>query len=83
MFFGLNSSWQLIKAGIKVFINFPKFLIPLLFVWIVYASVIFIYKIYLSLGRLYNKTRTYYHFDDRLFVRFTFIHVMLNLIRDD
>ena len=40
MFEGIKNSWDLIKDSIRVFKHYPKFLIPLLVVWLIYAPVI-------------------------------------------
>jgi preprotein translocase subunit SecG len=43
---GIKNAWDLIKASIRVFNKYPKFLIPLLLVWLIYAPII----LYLEYG---------------------------------
>jgi hypothetical protein len=42
----IKNTWDLIKASIRVFSKYPKFLIPLLLVWLIYAPII----LYLEYG---------------------------------
>ncbi len=37
MFQGVKNGWQLIKESVRVFNRHPKFIIPLLITWLVYA----------------------------------------------
>ena len=50
MFEGIKNGWDLIKDSIRVFNHHPKFLIPLLVVWIIYAQII----LYLGYGLNWN-----------------------------
>lgn len=40
MFQGVKNGWQLINQSIKVFNRHPKFIIPLLITWLVYAPIV-------------------------------------------
>lgn len=40
MFQGIKNGWDLIKESIRVFHRYPKFLIPLLLTWTIYAPII-------------------------------------------
>jgi hypothetical protein len=40
MFQGVKNGWELIKESIKVFNKHPKFIIPLLITWVIYAPVV-------------------------------------------
>lgn len=44
MFQGVKNGWQLIKESVKVFNRHPKFIIPLLITWLVYAPIILYLK---------------------------------------
>lgn len=44
MFQGIKNGWDLIKESIKVFNHHPKFLIPLLITWSIYAPIILYLK---------------------------------------
>src|SRR3989344_3124160 len=44
MFQGIKNGWDLIKESIKVFNHYPKFIIPLLITWLVYAPIILYLK---------------------------------------
>lgn len=44
MFQGIKNGWSLIKESIRVFNHHPKFLIPLLLTWLVYAPIILYLK---------------------------------------
>lgn len=46
MFEGIKNGWDLIKDSIRVFYYHPKFLIPLLITWLIYAPII----LYLEYG---------------------------------
>lgn len=46
MFEGIKNGWDLIKDSIRVFKHHPKFLIPLLITWLIYAPII----LYLEYG---------------------------------
>lgn len=46
MFEGIKNGWDLIKDSIRVFNHHPKFLIPLLITWLIYALII----LYLEYG---------------------------------
>ncbi|MDP3990822.1 MAG: hypothetical protein Q8P63_00805 [Candidatus Nealsonbacteria bacterium] len=46
MFKGIKNGWDLIKDSIRVFNHHPKFLIPLLITWLIYAPII----LYLEYG---------------------------------
>lgn len=39
MFQGVKNGWQLIKESIKVFNRHPKFIVPLLITWLIYAPI--------------------------------------------
>lgn len=58
MFEGIKNGWNLIKDSIQVFNQYPKFLIPLLVVWLIYAPII-LYLVYdfnweaLSIGQIF------------------------------
>lgn len=40
MYKDIKNGWDLIKESIKVFCKYPKFILPLLFTWIVYAPIV-------------------------------------------
>ena len=44
MFQGVKNGWQLIRESIRVFNRYPKFIIPLLITWLVYAPSILYLK---------------------------------------
>ncbi len=44
MFQGVKNGWQLIKESVRVFNRHPKFIIPLLVTWLVYAPIILYLK---------------------------------------
>lgn len=44
MFQDIKRGWQLIKESIKVFYRHPKFIIPLLIIWLIYAPIILYLK---------------------------------------
>lgn len=44
MFQGVKNGWDLIKESIRVFNHHPKFLVPLLVTWLIYAPVILYLK---------------------------------------
>lgn len=44
MFNGIKNGWDLIKESIKVFNHHPKFIIPLLITWLIYAPIILYLK---------------------------------------
>ena len=44
MFQGIKNGWDLIKESIKVFNHYPKFIIPLLLTWMVYAPIVLYLK---------------------------------------
>lgn len=44
MFQGIKNGWDLIKESIKVFNYHPKFLLPLLITWLIYAPIILYLK---------------------------------------
>jgi len=44
MFQGIKNGWDLIKGSIRVFNRYPKFIIPLLITWLVYAPIILYLK---------------------------------------
>lgn len=44
MFQGIKNGWNLIKESIKVFNNHPKFIVPLLITWVIYAPMILYLK---------------------------------------
>ncbi len=44
MFQGLENGWGLIKESIRVFNRYPKFIIPLLITWLIYAPIILCLK---------------------------------------
>lgn len=44
MFQGIKNGWDLIKESIKVFNRHPKFIVPLLITWLVYAPIILYLK---------------------------------------
>ncbi len=44
MFQGIKNGWDLIKESIRVFNHHPKFLIPLLLTWVVYAPIVLYLK---------------------------------------
>lgn len=44
MFQGIKNGWDLIKESIRVFNRHPKFIVPLLITWLVYASIILYLK---------------------------------------
>jgi len=46
MFEEIKNGWDLIKTSILVFNRYPKFLIPLLITWLIYAPII----LYLEYG---------------------------------
>ena len=41
MFQGIKNGWDLIKESIRVFNHHPKFIVPLLITWLVYAPIIY------------------------------------------
>ena len=44
MFEGIRSGWDLVKGSVRVFNRHPKFLVPLLFTWSIYAPTILYLK---------------------------------------
>lgn len=44
MFQGIKNGWDLVKESIRVFNHYPKFLVPLLLTWMVYAPIILYLK---------------------------------------
>ncbi len=48
MFQGVKNGWQLIVQSIKVFNRYPKFIIPLLIIWFVYAPIILYLKYWIN-----------------------------------
>jgi len=44
MFQGIKNGWDLIKESIRVFNHHPKFLVPLLITWLIYAPIILYLK---------------------------------------
>lgn len=44
MFQGIRNGWDLIKESIRVFNHHPKFLVPLLITWLIYAPIILYLK---------------------------------------
>lgn len=48
MFRGVEDGWELIKESIKVFNQHPKFIVPLIFTWLVYAPIILFVKFWLQ-----------------------------------
>lgn len=44
MFQGIRNGWGLVKESIKVFNRHPKFIVPLLIAWVIYASIILYLK---------------------------------------
>lgn len=40
MFQGIKTGWKLIQESVRVFRRYPKLLLPLLFVWVIYAAII-------------------------------------------
>lgn len=44
MFQGIKNGWSLIKESVKVFNHHPKFIVPLLITWIIYAPIILYLK---------------------------------------
>lgn len=44
MFQGIKNGWDIIKESIKVFFHHPKFLVPLLITWIIYAPIVLYFK---------------------------------------
>lgn len=44
MFQGIKNGWDLIKESVKVFNNHPKFVVPLLITWVIYAPMVLYLK---------------------------------------
>lgn len=44
MFQGIKNGWELIMESVRIFNRYPKFIIPLLITWLLYAPIILYLK---------------------------------------
>lgn len=58
MFQGIKNGWDLIKESIKVFNHYPRFIIPLIITWLVYAPIILYLKYWFNWGA-YTGSQTF------------------------
>ncbi|MEK9130158.1 MAG: hypothetical protein AAB526_02065 [Patescibacteria group bacterium] len=84
MFKGIKSGWQLVRESMKVFNHYPKFIVPLLITWLIYAPMV-LYLEYWFNWDVYSEAQIYLIVFSVIFI-FAFIlsfscSVLLELIQ--
>ncbi len=84
MFKGIKNGWELVIESIKIFIHYPKFLVPLVISWLIYAPTLLYLKYFFN-GDAYSSLQLFLIIFGIIFI-FAFIlsfscSVLLELIQ--